>query len=274
MKKAIKISALCLALIMLTAMFSGCSYLDKLKANQAIIGSDSQTITFNGNTYKRLPKDITPYMVTDYSAESNYSGDVYVNDENVPVLLSGSFYYSSDYDKKTDIFRVYISNNGTDDWYYFCNEKSYNDYINTWKSNSLNRIGIEYEKSLYSDDYFDYTLVLDICDEDLSNEIFDYIKNPQKMTDKTFQIISEDNSIYSLQRWMYKCDEKGLVAESLVDSYDIVKTSSGEAYIANYLTETAAKLSSENAAKLKDEYFFGTYFENYDSADEDTMLIF
>ncbi len=256
MKKAIKISALCLSLIMLTALFSGCNSLDKLKANHALLSSDKQSISYKGESYKRLPEGIPPYMAVDF--EYNNS-NVNVTDSDVPVLLSGSFCYLSKYDNIRDIFEIYISDEHVSDWFYFCNEKSYSDYINAMESGSLNRIGIEYEKEYFNGNEFMYSYVLDICDKALSDEILSNIKNPVKMTNKAFEAISEDYTCESLIRWMYKCDENGMIAESLFDSYDLIRTSDGDAYLADYHSETAVKLSAESAFKLKDVYFYGDF---------------
>ena len=79
MKKVIRITALFLALIMLALPLVGCDNLDELRAKQGFI-LDKDTISFNGNTYKRL--------YTNEHLSSAEWRDVNITEKDVPVLLS------------------------------------------------------------------------------------------------------------------------------------------------------------------------------------------
>lgn len=270
MKKTIKIIALCLSIVALTALFAGCDYLDDMKANHAIISEDKETISFNGETYKRLPDGATFYCTYNYGF---FDSEVVVTDGDVPVLLSDTFCYYSEYDNVKDIFLVYIDAGTTEDSFYstyyvgdgvyYCNEKDYDKYIKAIEEGVLDRIGFEYE--IGTEDYY-YYYTLEVASKEVSDEILGYITNPEKMTSEVFDDkVSKDYNMEYLQDYPYKCDSEGLLAEQF-DNYDIARDSEGNAYLINYLTEKAVKLSDDTAKELKDEYFYGDY-QDYDYDD-------
>lgn len=82
MKKVWRITALVLMLTFLCTSLCGCQLLDEFKANHAIY-VDDDTILWGDVEYKRLPGSL---MVT-----SGYETDVYVTEEDVPVLLCTLF---------------------------------------------------------------------------------------------------------------------------------------------------------------------------------------
>lgn len=278
MKKTIKIIALCLSIVALTALFAGCDYLDDMKANHAIISEDKETISFNGETYKRLPENAKLYCNNNlyyYGAES-----VVVTDEDIPVLLSDMYCYSSDYNAINDIFCIYdvsvIEEVKEDIIYYsstcytdfssttyYCNEKDYDKYISVIENGVLDRVGFEYE--IETEDYY-YYYTLEVASKEVSDEILGHITNPEKMTSEVFDDkVSKDYNMEYLQYYPYKCDSEGLLAEQF-DNYDIARDSEGNAYLINYLTEKAVKLSDNAAKALKDEYFY-SYYQDYDYDD-------
>lgn len=283
MKRIIKIIALCLSIVALTALFAGCDYLDEMKANHAILSKDKMTITFNGETYKRLPDNANLYSSYDryYGADS-----VVVTDEDVPVLLSDTYCYSSDYNSISDIFCIYdvsVFEEGKDlinysAYYtdyssgtYFCNEKDYDKYVDIIENGVLDRIGFEYEVEDMQDDlYYYYYYTLGVANEEASKEILDYIKNPEKMSSQLYDEISEDYSFECLMGMMYKCDADGVLAEVL-DGFDIQRDSKGDTYLINYTAEKAVKLSGTVSAELKDVYFYGDYM-HFDWYDDDSDL--
>lgn len=80
MKKFIRITALFLALLMLALPLVGCDKIDEMRAKQGFL-LDEDTISFSGETYKRLYTD--KYIVL------NDPRELYITDKDVPVLLSG-----------------------------------------------------------------------------------------------------------------------------------------------------------------------------------------
>jgi len=270
MKKSIKIIALCLSLTLFGVLFAGCDMLDQMKANHAILSEDKETISFRGETYKRLSTDVNLYYTYYYG---NELGKISVTDEDVPVLLSDTYCYYSQYDKTKDIFRVDISQepestHRTEFFYiesyaysyvidtvYFCNEKDYDTYTTAIENNVLDRIGFEYEKET---EVYNYYYTLEVASQEISSEILGYVKAPEKLSKDLFDEKVEDYSLECLMSSLFKCDSEGLLAEPL-DGYDIQRDSEGNAYLMNYITETAVKLSDETAKALKDKYFYGDY---------------
>lgn len=278
MKKTIKIIALCLSIVALTALFAGCDFLDEMKANHAIISEDKETISFNGETYKRLPDGATFYCTYNYGF---FDSEVVVTDGDVPVLLKGNYGYYTEYHEDTDIF--YVVFNSYNDMYssyfnpialesytsypaekYYCNEKDYDKYISVIENGVLDRIGFEYD--VYSEADYNYYYILEVASKEVSDEILGHITNPEKMTSEVFDDkVSKDYNMEYLQNYPYKCDSEGLLAEQF-DNYDIARDSEGNAYLINYLAEKAVKLSDDTAKELKDEYFY-SYYQDYDYDD-------
>lgn len=265
MKKTIKIIALCLSILALTALFTGCDALDEAKNNHALLSDDKKTISFRGETYKLLPEEGSFY------AESNYPyQNVHVTDEDVPVLLKDMCSYASDYYERKDIFSVWINEDFDVTHYsetferYYCNEKDFDKYIKALEENELDHIGFEYEGT---DKNYAWFYTLDIASEDVSKEILSHIKNPEAMTNELYSDVTNGFDSYCLLSNLYTCDSEGILADVLA-GFDIFKDGDGKAYLVNYDTERAVELSDTVADSLKDEYFFGDYYE----ADEDDLL--
>lgn len=264
MKRIFKTIALCLAVMALTVLFTGCDYIDELRADHAVLSSDKQSIVYNGELYKRLP-DIT-------EEESYYwNSHIYninVTDNDVPVLLSDTLCHYSNYDKHRDIITVDFSdvsfeNNlmgysvitiGFDARY--CNVKDYNRYTENIKNNKADRIGFVY--NVYDDK--DFYTTIEAGSEVLSKEILAHVKNNEKMTTDAYDIITEDLYSESLFNVMLLCDEYAVNVSVLEDgNYTIERSGNGEAYLIDQINSTAVKLSEEATAELKYEYFSNIY---------------
>lgn len=273
MKKFIKIIALCLSILALTAFFAGCDMLDEMKANHAILSDDRETISFRGETYKKLPEGASLYYTSHYSGAFD---DVAVTDEGIPVLLSDSYCHTSQYDKARDIFIVSIwdeseyFNNGFfysdvysvdySDGTFFCNEKDYNKYIEVIDKNTLDFIGIEYE--VYEENSWYYKLA--VLSEETSKEILGLVQEPKKMSEDLYSDIIYGTGYYDeIMGYISKCDYKGLLAQSL-DNFIILRDEQGNVFLADHNTEKAAKLSEKSSAELNnDKYFYGDMTNYY-----------
>lgn len=260
MKKTVKIISLCLCVVALTALFAGCAALDDMKANHAILSEDKETISFNGKTYKALPDESNFYCSYTY----HHNNSVTVTDSDVPVLLKDMMGYTTQYDESKDMFCVYIDTavEGYSYLYYaftapvyYCNEKDYDKFIESIESGVLDRVGFEYETC---DEDYNYYYVLDVASKEVSDEILGHITKPEKMTDTAFDEIINDYSAECLMSSMFKCDADGILAEYL-DGYDIYRNDRGDAYLINFTTEKAVKLTDKTTAALKDVYFYGDY---------------
>ncbi len=284
MKRTIKITALCLSIVALTALFAGCDYLDEMKANHAVLSEDKSTISFKGETYKRLPETANLYSSYDYNNHS-----VTVTDSNVPVLLKNIYGYYTEYREEKDIF--YVVFNSYNDMFnayfdsnaevysslintvenYYCNEKDFDKYVNAIENSVLDHIGFEYQvEDIVDGYYYNYYYTLDVANSEVSSEILGYITNPEKMSSELFDEMTEDYSLECLMNMMYKCDADGVLAE-ILDGYDIQRDSKGNAYLFNYTAEKAVKLSGTVSAELKDIYFYGDYIYS-DWYDDDSDL--
>lgn len=276
MKKTIKIIALCLSLVALTALFAGCDALDEMQANHAILSEDKESISFRGDTYKRLPEGANFYYTY------KFTEDIDVTDDDVPVLLSDAYCYYSEYDNTKDLFRVNLVAETTEDFFvssyssvvesvYYCNEKDYDKYVTAIEENNPDHIGFEYEvEDEIENEGFYYYYTLEVASKEVSDEILGHITNPEKMTDELFDEKAEDYSLECLMCSMYKCDADGVLAE-ILDGYDIQRDSEGNAYLMNYITEKAVRLSDKTAEALKDVYFYGDY-QHTDWYDDDSDL--
>jgi len=284
MKKSVKIIALCLSLMLLTVFFTGCDFIDELRANHAILSDDKETISFDGKTYRKLPETADLYSSNYYSEKFD---DIMLTDDDVPVLLAEGESYTFDYDSTRDIFTVYMPTDKSavqgslfvsyvnaidyENGVYYCNEKDYARYSEAIKNNKMDRIGFEYEKC---DAYYNFYFVLDVAPEALSNEIIDYMVNPEKMDSDLFmQLENSDIDADCLMNVMYKCDAEGVIA-NVLDGSDIYKDTDGNAYYVNYDNRKAAKLSAEAASELKSVYFNPAYhFEDGELVDTEMVIV-
>ncbi len=275
MNKKIKLIALCLAVLAFAALFTGCDYLDELKANHAILSEDKETISFRGETYKKLPDGENLYISQIYTDNFN---DISITDADVPVLLSTTLSHSCTYDSIKDIFSVYINVSepvkNSEDLFlyytlstvveakYYCNEKDYDMYTKAIKNNTLDFIGVEYE--IINNDGWFYTL--EALSEDFSKEIFTHIQNSEQMTEDAYEeVMYRAEYSESLQSGLYKCDADGVVAQYL-NNITIERIPDGNSYLVDYNTEKAVKLSEKSCAELKDEYFYGSWSDTtYDT---------
>ncbi len=260
MKKTIRIIAVCLSLIAISALVTGCDALDEMKANHAILSEDREALSFRGETYKKLPEGEEFYVGATYGESFD---DISVTDADVPVLLSSANHHYCDYDKANDIFAVdiyaplysdgfstsYISDVTT----YYCNEKDYDKYMKALENDGLDYIGVEYE--VIDNDGWYYTV--EAFSKEFSEELLDYIKNPDKMSEEVFSGISYSFEFYdTFSSGLYKCDSEALIAQYL-DSYSIARDSNGNCYFVDHYGERAVKLSEKFTKEIKDEYFYG-----------------
>ncbi len=262
MKKTIKITSLVLCLALLGVFLSGCSFIDELRQSHAILSDDKSTITFQGKTYKKLPKTDKELYCTYNFFGSYYSEEVNITDADVPVLLKEFYAHSGSYDISKDVFCIFNIDvdfiNGNENRYYCC-DADYERYVNALKCDELDYIGFEYETW---DINADYHYILETANSVLNKEIMGYVENPETMTKEVFNKYFEesDNVTFEcLQGQLFKCDESASVVEPL-SGFDIVKPYEGnKAYFINYDNETAAELSEKAVIALKKEYFRGNY---------------
>lgn len=273
MNKLIKIMALCLLVAAFGLVFTGCDMIDEMRANQALLSENKLTLTFRGETYKRLPNDASLYVSSAYSEKF---GNIMVTDEDVPVLLSTSFYYTSDYDAKRDIFSVFAEENLYYEevlksyysyaYFYYCNEKDYDKYIDAIENNALDYIGVEYYTVTENDCYYE----IDILSKEATDEIMGYVKNNEKMTAEAYEKIYYGDEYYdSILGNLYNCDSDALAAQCL-DDIGVARLENGEVYLTDHSAEKSVKLSEETAKEFTDIHFHG----NYTFTDEENILVY
>ncbi len=254
MKKAIKILSVIAIIGLLGMFFCACDALDYRKSKHGLISDDRQTVSFKGETFKRLPDDVPYYF------NSVYSNRVNITDEDVPVLLSESYSYESYYDSLNGILAVaenvdnmtikgsYIVDStryylgSTDGFIFFCSEENYDEY-SQFKANDADRIGIED----YTEDY--NTCVLS---SETSKEILDIINAGNVMSQDAYEEIVEEAVNYV--GTLYKCN-KSISLRGTIDGYELNINDDNEVYLVNYFTETAQKLSDKASEEIVREYF-------------------
>ena len=254
MKKAIKILSVIAIIGLLGVFFCGCDALDYMKSQHGLISNDRQTVSFRGQTFKRLPDGVPYYF------NSAYSNRVNITDEDVPVLLSEGFSYESYFDSLNGIMAVaenvdsvtvdgmYLYDEktyyygSTDQFIFFCSEDNFEEY-SEFNSVNADRIGFDD----YTEDYN-----TNVLSSETSNEIFDIIKTGNVMSSDAYEEVLDNwkDSIYTL----YKCN-KSLTLRGSLDNYELYISEDDEVYLANYITETAQKLSDKASEEIVREYY-------------------
>lgn len=270
MKKKLKISAFCLAIIAFAAFFAGCGFLDDLRASQAVFSEDRKTITYQGQLYKQLPVNSNIFVTGSYYSRVN---DVFLTEHDIPVLLSGFFSENCSYNKERDLFSLYEGYSEFYDVEYsayvtYCNEKDYDRYLEAINNGVLDHIGVSY--SVVDEDY-NYSYPLVPLSDELSAEIMAHIEDSSKMSTDLYKSLMEEDFVESLQDYLYKCDKEGLLAETLYS--DIYRnTETEKLYLVNTYNETAVELSASAYSQMKDEFFYGVYPEWNDTEEEDIVI--
>ena len=264
MKRSVSL-LLCIVLALLMCVaFAGCDFIDEMRADHGILSEDKSTINLNSKIYRRLPNDKEFFFKSYFGY---YGGErVDVTDSDVPVLLKDDFSYVADYDITSDIIRLRLTE-GIDPLvyemsfdYYYCSEEDYEKYLKAYNENELDSMGIGREYMIAN---YGVSLTLDVMNEDFTNEIMGYLEDDSKMTSELFEELynSQDYMRY-LSDCIYKCDKDGILAQGLGD-LSILKDNKGDAYLMNYTTEKAVKLSEKVSVQLDDMYFdqYLSYYE-------------
>lgn len=256
MKTLIKILSVAGIISLICMLFTGCDYIDQLRAQHAVLSEDMQKIEFEGKTYLRLPDGSFPYVSTNYDI-------VNTTEHDVPVLLSNSYRYFTYSDPLRGLLKVemaiaddvkvdyYGYLHDTNEYVYYCIEEKYDEYMDILSNNEADRIGFYDYGELY------YTAVLS---SGTSKEINDYIMNPDGMSDKMYE--EAVNDVYDWIDVMYRCDKSILLREDLFN-YAMVINTNREVYLVNHTTCTGAKLSAEASEEITNKFFdygSGNYF--------------
>ncbi len=252
MKRYIKILAAIVLACIITLCFAGCKSIttDTNPDDFVVVSNDRENLFFNGETYKKLPKDAKLFCIQ----MENHWCDLVLNvkQEGVPALLTNIFKNTADYDEHEDLFIVnywHISKLILDsETYkptteYYCNELNYDVFMDALEHATIDKIGFEYENGSF---------ILGILSESASKEIYSYIESPEKMTKEAFEKINEEYVCHVAYR-MYKCDESGTLAEKL-ENYDIYRDNVTNTYLVDKANSTAVKLSDDTAKEIKFEY--------------------
>lgn len=256
MKRVISL-LLCVVIAMVMCVaFTGCDMIDEMRAAHGILSEDRLTVNLNDKTYYRLPVDKEFFCTTSFGR--NYCEGIDVTDKDVPLLLKSDFSYIAQYDMATDIINVRFTE-GFDPTvyemyfdYYYCNEEDYERLLKAYNENEIDSIGIGRE---YQDETYAVCLTLDVMNEDFTNEIMGYLNDGSKMSAQLFEeIYNKQDYMQSLADCLYKCDKDGVLAECL-NYLNIVKDKNGNAYLKDYNTEKAVKLSEKSSVQLDDWYF-------------------
>ncbi|MBQ7809498.1 MAG: hypothetical protein IJ346_00855 [Clostridia bacterium] len=257
MKKLLSIITALALIISLCVTFSGCDMIDDMREKHAIISEDKNAVVYKGKTFLRLPEGV-PYFFND--AESNI---INITDYDVPVLLSEDLCYTGHYDPLGDIIAVarletlapalshnlsvfsydtsveYISNIN---YSYFTQKENYETYA-TLKAEDADRIGF-----FHSEKDFNTAML----SSSSSEEIFNLIEDTENWSEELFDKVSYNvtNSICPL----YRCN-KELTLRGTIDDLEFYLTDTDEAYLANYYTACAVKLSDQTAKEIVEKFY-------------------
>ena len=278
MKKHIKIVALCLSVLSFCAFFAGCSYIDELRADHAILSDDRQSIIYNNTLYKRLP---------DIAEEESFYWNSFVNNINVtakdvPVLLSDAICHYANYEKERDIITVSFDDGldssdifsavavttiGFDARY--CNAKDYDKYMEAINENQLDKIGFQYDVSSKEGTY----TKIEVGGENLSKEVLGHIENNEKMTEETYNKVYKNGYIDYLPNSLLQCDAYGVNIYALAgEGYDLVRLDNGKVFLVNDMECTAVELSNTAVNEIKNEYFNNKHYYDENPTDGDAEI--
>ena len=256
MKKAIKILSVVAVVALISAFFCGCDALDYRKSIHGLISDNNQTVSYLGKTFVRLPDGIPYYF------NSTASNRLNITREDVPVLLSESYGVDGFYDNLNGILAVnndieytayntssnsffkstpYYYYGSEEDYFFFCMEENYEEY-SQFKTEDADRIGFDD----YSEDYN-----TNVLSSETSQEILGIIKEGNVMSSETY--------IEAMEKWwdcfnIYKCN-KAMTLKGSIDNYEVYIDEDENVYLANYITETAAKLSDKAAEEITREFY-------------------
>ncbi len=138
MKKFTRILSL-IVLLGILLSFSGCSYLDELRAARASFAEDGAIVLADGTKYLLLPEN--EYFYPDFTNDTY----IYiVEDEEVPLLLIDTLGDRGYKTQDGQFLRVYSTGRNQ----YYCREDSYDSL--------LERMNGDFTPELYCYDYYDY----------------------------------------------------------------------------------------------------------------------
>ena len=261
MKKYIRILAVIALMGIMLSCISGCRPVIKDDTNPndfVVISRDKETLTYNGHTYYKMPKDANLFCIQKTS--NRVDQILNVNHEGVAKIITNVFYDVAEYNEAHDFLKVecwHINKFIFDSQAYepptefYCNKTTYDAYLLSQEINTpMERIGFEYYKS--QEDSQEYSFQLGILSAHTSNEILCYINNPKALTKETFEGINTE-MLRSVAHGMYECDAQGTLARRFTE-FDIYKNYRAESFLVNTTEKTAVKLSLDTTAEVKYKY--------------------
>lgn len=233
MKRIIKTISVLLAVLSLCVLFTGCDYIDELRAKHAIISEDKQAVAYKGKTFYRLPEGI-PYFFNDTASNS-----VNITDYDVPVLLSEDFCHTGYYDPLSDIIAVsWVDENevttyNSTGYTYFTQKDNYEKYLNL-KTDNADRVA-----------FYDYNNDYGICllSSDASEEILRLSNSPEEFTTET------PENVTSIIFPLFSCN-KELTLRGNLDGYEIYIIKDKAVYLYNYNTCENVRLSDKTSEEI------------------------
>ncbi len=251
MKKLIKVLTVIALISVFGMIFTGCDTLDEMKEKHAIINEDRSAVSFQGETFVKLPEGI-PYFFNDV-----YSNRINVTEADVPVLLSENICHTGYYDALNDILAVstmslydYGANTYNSTSYspeehqsiYFTKQENYEKYSKLSKDDA-DRVGF-YNVM--------YTYNTAILSSSASKEILDAIKSTENWSEDASYIAYEN--AYDIIYPLSMCN-KELTLRGTINGYELVITERHEVFLASNYNGTALMLSEGTAEDITEKLY-------------------
>ena len=225
-KHVFRIISLLMLCALLCTSLCGCDAIDELRASVGT-KTDDNTVVWNGVTYKRM--DALQSSKIEVGGQ-NYDQAVFLNDDNVPVLLmsmfcaeyhpteNGVFLCGVDYDAWSAGIKPIGSEEGYVTWYY-CREDRFDD-VAAQLRDGLDLTGYQYN-------YYDYdegkTKTYNFTEEDIA--MFENVVSPANR----WQV---SNYNWQWSATVHHCTQDGLI--DTTKYYDIVNNNG--VYYVEYAT--------------------------------------
>ena len=220
MKKTVRFTLLVLAVISAALLFTGCSDMDELRAQRMKwADKNHDKIVFEEKIYKSLPDN------NYFCADTDYFGEYYVAEEDVPLLLSGEILGE----------RVFISEDKNIlmcSSRYFAVESEYEYYLDIIKNAKLDRFCVTIER-VNEDNLL--CCECEVLDEKLCGLIDEALEK------KSVSELPEDDSYVNC--FITRCDGTGMMNGDSV--YVYCYPEKGEVYYEE----------GRNYYRLPDEYY-------------------
>ena len=226
MKRFFKLTALVLAVIMITVTLSSCRYLDELKENRAVYTDDTYNeISYHGDLYRVLDIDIdnskTILLLKDFDHISS------VTTPDVPILLSDMYGDSAYIYNDNTILSVYTSS-----CRYYIREDKYDEVKQTLTDAKLDHFYIMYSDVEYEEHTNSYRVTeekYELLGDEATEVVRKALDSPESDRFKYTELGGNNTDYESIG--LFVCDKDMLLTQN-GNAYQLMKVN-GKYYFWN-----------------------------------------